>query len=238
MKKHIIFRLAYSLVCSAFVFCLLGVVFIILQTFFFGRNSNSGTITVEHGQGCGLATEARIVKDIRFSKSSPANDTSSKLHTINGWSYGYDTLAVLQDGDAYINQTSTINIYALKKNKPVYFYLFKLHQLLIYSCYALLLYQLFLILYDVRNDRVFMPENKKRTMIIGYCLFALALLNIIAPDFWGYIDNEQNLVISGISYTMFPKDFLLYLFMGSITIVFAWVFGYGTTIREENDLTV
>lgn len=245
MRNKLSFRVAYTLVTTAFT---LGLLFLLLSVIgvFFGSGGSISWNNIE--LKVSVASNNKWITAIveETGKSKPYNEyvLNEKGDTIgrnSGSREIMDTLKVFKKEDfvEHIEDpTIKLPLSYFKKSGNINYILLQSRVFLLVLLWEYILYQLFLILYDLKNEIFFIQSNTRRMRRIGYAFIFMCLLDF-KYDFNVFLSPENALIIhSGSKVSFFTGNFFLYLTIASIVFVLSWVFNQGTQLKQENDLTV
>ncbi len=107
---------------------------------------------------------------------------------------------------------------ALMRIKTVFTYCF--YPSAVFS--SIILYSLLKLLFNIKNDKVFIPKNAAYLRFVSYCLLAIGIITFIG----------------GFFYMPFMFVCAAGLFTGMMMRALKNVFETAITLREENDLTI
>jgi hypothetical protein len=244
MKDKLAFRVAYYLVTAIFSLLLLSMVLFLVLAIF----KKDPTSTVSFYQFKVKITNAD--NDSDYVRSIVQHTGQQEYfeeykETEGGHSYSrgvrekMDTVLDFTGKHYFSNEPEvSFSLNTLSKN-DIAFYFLQLRSIAHMVLWLLVLYQVFLVLYDVKREQFFNISNFIRMRKVGYFLLIMAALYSVDFVFRGTLTREHALLITKEFKTIiFSEKTILYTTVGCLFIVFGWVFREGTTLKEESDLTV
>jgi hypothetical protein len=245
MRNKLSFRIAYTLVTAAFtsglLFLLISVIGVIvggggtiswdeIELKVSGRSSNKWITAIVEETG-----KTKPYDEYVLNEKGDTVGSNSGLREI------LDTLKVFKEkdfGEHIEDPTIRLPLAYFKKSRTINYILLQSRVFLLVLLWEYILYQLFLILYDLKNEIFFIRSNTRRMRRIGYAFIFMCLLDF-KYHYNVFLSPKNELVIHGGSVVNFyTGNFFLFLTIASIVFVLSWVFNQGSQLKQENDLTV
>lgn len=247
MKKKLSFRIAYSLITATFTLGLLLALLTLVDVIAGKDSSVSWNQIRVKVSGCnngdgwitGILEQSRKMEQY---KEYVTNDKGDTIRSESGIRHRMDTIKFFgrENSGVYLDEaTVVLPLVYFKKSRNVNYLLLQARVFLLIFLGEFILYQLFLILYDLKKEIFFIQDNIRRMRRIGFAILLIGLLSFKVDGKFG-VSSTNELVIPYNSFGIhfYPGNLLTYLAAASLVFVFAWIFNQGAQLKQENDLTV
>ncbi len=111
----------------------------------------------------------------------------------------------------------------------------RIRALLWVIAWQLFLYQLFLVLYDIKRSVLFTEKNVRRMKRAAYLLFALYLLSAVTFEFNAHALESGGFGLADSNGIALARSSLIYVFAGFLFLAFSEVFRKRRTAATEAD---
>lgn len=245
MRNKLSFKIAYSLVTAAFT---LGILILLISLIGFIMGTGESISLNQVKLNVSVNTYNKRITAIleETGKTKPYNEyvLNEKGDTVgsnSGLREIMDTLKIFKEKDFVGHIEDPIirlPLVYFKKSGNVNYILLQSRVFLLVLLWEYILYQIFLILYDLKKEIFFIDSNTRRMRKIGFAFIFLCLLDF-KIGYNIFLSSKNELIIpKGNFVEFFTGNFLLYLTIASIVFVLSWVFNQGFQLKQENDLTV
>ena len=219
MRKNLVFDIAYFLVTRGFTLMILWLVFVVVLVIIESPIRTSATevkVNLHQDRNAGLITLI-LEKDAH-------TDFDTLAHASH--------IASVNDAVAYLPLSS------LKKSSFVPYYFLKYRGIFVIAAWAYILYQLFLILYDIKSQQYFVLKNVSRMRNMGIAIIILGLIDGIDFRFHAFVNSRYDLIFGDYRTQYGFGDMWTYLTFGFVVIVLASVFQRGNDLQKDSELTI
>lgn len=243
MKKLFGLEVAYFFVATAFTWVLLGSIIATIDFIYPSKSllarENNIEVTVEH-----LIKERKITQIVEqgpekyFETYVIDSVTKEKRLKSIQRRHILDTLGVSKTSDVFplmflSDPTVKLPVYFFKKSNIVSYHYIRIRSLFLILIWALLLYQLFLVLYDLRRSVFFSEKNVLRLKRVGFLFLALFLFQNFKEMYYGIVTPEGHLVLIDKKHLLLKNLSFAYLMIGMIFLGFVQVFKVGKHFSSE-----
>lgn len=243
MKRYFGLEVAYFVVATAFTWVLLGSILAAVDFIFPSGNvqskENNIEVIVEH-----LIKERKITQIVEQGPEKyfetyvfDSVTREKRLKSIQR-RHVLDTLSKSNSNDDFpllflSDPTVKLPVYFFKKSNIVLYHYIRIRSLFLIVIWALLLYQIFLVLYDLRRAVIFSEKNVSRMRRVGFMFLALFVLQNFKDTYYGVLSPEGHLLLLDKKHILLMNISYLYLIVGLIFFGLSQVFVAGKRVQTE-----
>lgn len=218
MRKNWHLPVAYYLVTLSFTMLLLGTIFAVIAFAGFDSGLSVGEVEVQLSRYRTTVGKIEAIYEERGQSSGQAYIKPAFLDSVQVFTHP---------------TTVSLALASFKRSGIVPFYFLHAKFILTLILWLVILYQVFLVLYDMKREKIFIPQNTTRIMKAGYCFLVLAAFNIFRHSFTGYVSEWKELVLERSQKHLFPENFIIYLITGFVLLAFSTIFQHAAGPKKQ-----
>lgn len=251
MRHKLSVRVAYALVTSGITLGLLGFLIMLADIIINAKSGATSSVNYiniklrspdNYADSNGNVVLVKSTGKIRPYEKYELNEKGDTIHRSWGTEHVMDTIKVFPKLGFPLFRPQTrveIPLSSLRKGYLFQYLFLQGRVVMVWLLWLFLAYQLFLVLFDLRRDIFFVPDNIRRMRKMGYSLLLIAFLFIPDFNYEGYQTLEKSMILEyRLSIHFFDPIFLLYVIIAFIMLVLAFIFKEGSQLKQENELTV